>query len=386
MSKMDELKALQARLDGVRPPRAVPVDWEPFAPGESYDDELVAMPQKTNGHAKSTAAIGPKPIVLRHISEIVAEQREPEWLIDDVIEKNVLAVIAGPRGTFKSFIALDWAMRMAMNHHPGIILSGEGAGLDRRISAWITHHAENTDLSSLPMAALEQPRNLNMIGEMIALREAIELLPKPPAFILIDTFSKFSIGIDENDNGEVAEFLGSLSGNLRDEYRCTVLVVAHTGHGETNRPRGASSLMSNPDAEYIVTRPDGQGMVVTVSRERFKDTPAMPPLAYEAQVIDLGRLDSRGKPVTSLALTSTDVPMMAHKRSGKNQEKAIIALREWARERPTVTHIASDDIAAIFGNQGLNRQRRPEALNYLVNIRVLTPSLGGYTIDRKMLP
>ena len=35
--------------------------------------------------------------------------------------------------------------------------------------------------------------------------------------------------------------------------------------------------MANPDAEYIVDRPDPNGMTVTISRDRFKDGPALPP-------------------------------------------------------------------------------------------------------------
>src|ERR1700738_183613 len=116
----------------------------------------------------------PRPIILRHIREIVAERREPEWLIHKIIEKNVLAVIAGPRGTFKSFIALDWSMRMALNGHAGVILSGEGAGLDRRIAAWMNQHRDSTDLATLPLVALERPLNLTSIAEMVALCEAIK--------------------------------------------------------------------------------------------------------------------------------------------------------------------------------------------------------------------
>jgi hypothetical protein len=243
-----------------------------------------------------------RPIILRHINDIVAESREPDWLIHKIIERNVLAVIAGPRGTFKSFIALDWSMRMAIEGHAGVILSGEGAGLDRRIAAWMNQHRENVDLATLPLVALERPLNLTSAGERGALCEAIEALPTAPAFIVIDTLSKFSTGLDENDNSQVAAFLSALSTNLREDLSCTVILVAHSGHGDSARPRGASSLMSNPDAEYIVARPDMHGMTVTVSRDRFKDAPSLPPLAYEAKVIDLGRVDKYGEPVTSLAL------------------------------------------------------------------------------------
>jgi hypothetical protein len=326
-----------------------------------------------------------KPIILRPVHEIVAEQREPAWLIHKIIEANVLAVIAGPRSSFKSFVALDWAMRMALDGHAGVILSGEGAGLDRRIAAWMNWHRENVDLNTVPLVALERPLNLNSPIELTALRAAITRLPKPPAFVLVDTFSKFSAGLDENDNGQVAAFLSALSGALREELRCTVLLVAHTGHGDAKRPRGASALMANPDAEYICERPDPNGMTVTVTRDRFKDAPSLPPLAYEAKVIDLGRLDAYGEAVTSLALISTNAPAPKPKVKGANQEKAITALKEWARVNPDAGHISSVDMRDVLKAQGLTYKRRPEVLTHLVTIRVLTPSVGGYTIDRLML-
>ncbi len=45
---------------------------------------------------------------IRHVADIVAEQREPEWLEEDILERGVIAIVAGARGTFKSFVAMHW--------------------------------------------------------------------------------------------------------------------------------------------------------------------------------------------------------------------------------------------------------------------------------------
>ena len=165
----------------------------------------------------------------------------------------------------------------------------------------------------------------------------------------------------------------------------TVLLIAHSGHGDAKRPRGASSLMANPDSEYIVERPNPAAMTVTVSRERFKDGAALPPLAYEAKVVDLERQDAYGEAVTSLVLHSSDAPVEKPKTAGKNQQKATVALKEWLRSNPEATHITSTAIRDVLKAQGLTFQRRPEVLTYLVNIGALTPALAGYTIDGAML-
>lgn len=359
--------------------------WPPFPPPDAYPEGAPSNVVKLNGAGapKGDATA----LRLRPLYEIVAERKEAEWLLLDVLEREVLAVLAGPRGTFKSFVALHWAMLMALDGHPGVILSGEGAGLGRRVEAWAAQHRESLDIVEVPIVALEVPLNLTAIEDMERLGEAIARLEQHPAFIVIDTLSKFSSGMDENDNGEVAAFLSSLSEHLRVKFNCTVLLVAHSGHGDAARPRGASALMSNPDAEYIVKRADPVGMVVTVSRDRFKDTAALTPLSYEAKVMDLGRLDAHGRPVTSLALLDNgEQPREpSAKGKGRNQEKFAIALREWHRNHPNDLNLSSLDLDAMCKAQGMNRFRKRDVLDSFVNARILTLSVGGYILHPEHL-
>jgi hypothetical protein len=304
----------------------------------------------------------------------VAERREPDWLIHKIIERDVLAVLAGPRGTFKSFVALDWSMRMALAGHSGVILSGEGAGLDRRIAAWAQHHRENLDLSSVPLVALERAVNLSAPVELGELVLALGCLEQSPAFVVIDTLSKFSAGMDENDNSEVAAFLAALTSEIREQFKCTVLLIAHSGHADAKRPRGASSLMANPDAEYIVERPDPKAMTVTVSRERFKDAPSMPALAYQAKVIDLGRLDRYGEAVTSLALDSTDLIPLRPKVTGKAQQTLLAALEATQQGSGVWTEA---DLREIGRKAGLHRNSARDAVLGLRQLGYFEATIGG---------
>jgi hypothetical protein len=366
------VRQLQQHMDSLAALDLAP-PWE-LPPVDSYENERSARAQM---------AEAPK-IILRRAHEIVAEKRETLWLLHKVLEAKVLAVIAGARGTFKSFIALEWMMRIALQGQTVAILSGEGNDMDRRIDAWMRTHAPDVDLATLDIFVYEIALNLSIPAVLAALSAAFTALLAPPAVIMIDTLSKFSAGIKENDNGEMGAYLSRLSSELRDGFKATVLLVAHTGHGDAARPRGAYALMANPDCEYIVQRPGPQNMTVTVSRERFKSSASLPPLAYEAKVIDLGRLDLYGESVTSLALVSADAPAPV-KRTGKNQERALIALNEWARVNPGAGFITSIAITEIFKAQNIYPKRRKEVLEYLTNIRVLNPSIGGFTIDQAML-
>jgi len=319
-------------------------------------------------------------LTLRPIGEIVSERREATWLIHNVIEANVLAVLAGPRASFKSFIALDWAMKIACAGNAVVVLSGEGAGLGRRAEAWMQQRGQGQELEDLQLLALESVANLNAEEEMAGLQQAIEEAGIRPALVIVDTFSKFSAGLDENSNQEVAEYLSKLTVGVRERYCSTVLLVAHSGHGDAKRPRGASALMANPDAEYIVERPDAQAMVVTVTRERFKDTASMQPLAFEAVEVDLGRVDKYGEAVKSLVMKETDAPTKAaavHSPQGKAQRTILFALRERQKKSETPLVWTVEEIRQIGRECGVPRQSVHDAVEKLMLSPFLKATVGG---------
>jgi hypothetical protein len=247
-------------------------------------------------------------------------------------------------------------------------------------------HAPEANLATLPVMALERAVNLNSRETLADVAIAIDTAQVRPELVVIDTMSKYSPGLDENSNADVAQFLAGLSVELRERYNCSVLLVAHTGHGDQKRARGASALGANTDAEFVCERPEGSN-TATVSRSRFKDSPELPPLAYTAELVDLGRTDDDGERVTSLVMRAVDAPAPASTQRivGKNMIAAATALREWARTRADARHIATADLAALLEGHGINRKRRLEVINGLVNLRALTAALGGYTLDASVL-
>jgi hypothetical protein len=320
-------------------------------------------------------------IVLRHLADIVAERREPNWLLHQIIESHVLAVMAGARGTFKSFIALDWVMRMVRLGHPAIILSAEGAGLDRRVDAWMRIHATGVDLRSLPVLAHEHPANLRAPEVLEDLRAAAKEAGIASKLVLVDTFSKFAPGLDENDNAEVNAHLSQLAVDIRDAMDSTVLALAHTGHANPSRPRGASVLMCNTDAEYIVERPDLTKLRCSVSRQRFKDYQELPPMIYEGEVIDLGRTDSFGERVTSLIMRNTGIGRPPKKPlSGKQQNVLLRALR--IRNEKDPGHIWSiEELREIGRELGMTYSTAHDVVDVVAFSPFMAPTIGGYRLN-----
>jgi hypothetical protein len=320
-------------------------------------------------------------VELRHVADIVEENREPEWLLHHVIEAKVVAVLAGPRASFKSFIALDWAMRIAVAGNPVALLSGEGGGLGRRVKAWMQTFGGGQDLRSLPILALERPLNLNRDEEMALLVEAMDKAGIRPTLVVIDTLSKFSAGMDENSNQEVAAYLAAVSRFIRERYDASILIVAHSGHGDADRPRGASALMANPDSEFIVKRAAQPNTHVEVTRQRFKDTGELPNLAYEAEVIDLGAADRYGERLTSLVMRQSvaqgEKPITAQAPQGKAQRTILLALRERQKRSETPLVWTVEELRQIGRECGISRQSVHDAVEKLVMSPFLTATVGG---------
>jgi hypothetical protein len=371
---------------------AVPAQLEESPPVGAWQDvpeargmERVREPDAAVVSPGVTNATGRR-LTLRSIGEIVAERREATWLIHNVLEANVLAVLAGPRASFKSFIGLDWAMRIAAAGNPVVILSGEGAGLGRRAEAWVQEHGNGRTLDELRLLALESVANLNAEADMGSLQQGIDEAGIRPALIIVDTFSKFSAGLDENSNQEVAEYLSKLTIGLRERYSATVLLVAHSGHGDSKRPRGASALMANPDAEYIVERPDVQAMVVNVTRERFKDTASMAPVAYEATEVDLGRADKYGERVKSLVMRETAAAGRKEREAmpqGKAQRQLLTALRERQKGSDSEMIWSLPDLRQIGREAAMSKTTAHAAAEALAFSPFMTGTVGGYKLSRE---
>jgi hypothetical protein len=274
-------------------------------------EQLKAATKIKDGLAKFATEQLEVEIVLTSLVDVLARKSQTEWLpgLDEILERKVLAVMAGQRGTFKSFITLDWCLRAALAGCGVVMLSGEGGGLDRRIDAWLREHGKGIELEKLRFVALEKPVNLNEQQTLDMVAAAVRGLGWESVDILVvDTMSKFTPGLDEQDNTGNAEFLYKLSAAIRYQFDTSVLLVDHEGHNAVGRPRGASVKMANPDAEYMVKRNDPEAYEVSITRQRFKDSPQLPDLTYVGKTVDLERVDRNMRPISSLVFHRSNAP------------------------------------------------------------------------------
>lgn len=243
------------------------------------------------------------PGLLLSIGELHARHEAQSWAVKSIIPENAVGMFFGASGTFKSFLALDYALhrcygmpwigRKTKKGTPVYLAAEGGAGLMRRIEAW--HRMRGMDWKQCPMRVVIVP--LELMTKAHELREAIEALKIQPSDIIVDTMSQTYAG-EENSSTDVATYLRVLGAELREPFNATVLVIHHSGHTATERPRGSSAIIANTDFLFGVYR-DEKEMVTTFECFKQKDGDRWGPVSFALHHQSLGT-DSDGDEVSSL--------------------------------------------------------------------------------------
>lgn len=254
------------------------------------------------------------------------------WIVRDFLERDALGLVFGDPGTSKSFLAVGLSACVAsglewMGHRveqcPVVYIAGEGHnGLSRRLRAWGVRHG--VDLADVPLfvsstsAALTDPSVLDDVQLAI---NGVSSSYGQPGLLVIDTIARnFGPG-DENSTQDMGRFIQACD-LIREKYRCTVLLIHHTGHADKSRARGAMALKGAVDAEYRLDR-DETG-VIRLECTKMKDALPPEPMAFRLATVELGLFDDDGEPVTSAVLESTSyAPPPAKGKAGRGKWQTV---------------------------------------------------------------
>lgn len=257
------------------------------------------------------------------------EAKEPQWLIEGLLEQDSLASIFGESGSGKSFFTLDMAFCVAagvpfhgrfVEQGPVIYLAGEGfSGLARRRAAWEKHHV--VSLRGAPIFVSNQAPALLDAASAVEVARAVEAVSSQvgaPKLVVVDTLARAFAGGDENSSADMGAFVRSLDG-LKARYGCSVLVVHHSGHGDKSRSRGSSAFRGALDAEMLVEGVPGRSL--SVKNTKQKDGPAFEDLHFELQDVEI-------EPgITSAVLVEAEGPAKEERPLTSLQHAALRAFR-----------------------------------------------------------
>ncbi len=270
-------------------------------------NSLFAMAQK-EGWKNTGAPVISQPAEsasrILSLAQLDAASKNVSWAVKHVLPSDSIGVMFGAPGTFKSFVALDMALHIAhgmkwlgrkTKRGSVIYIAAEGGtGLMRRVRAW--HAARGLKWSGISFYVLPSAVMLSTRSSEVV--DAARAIGVEPALIVIDTKSQTDEG-EENSSTDTARYFRELGTWFRQLWACTVLVIHHSGHSATERPRGSSAIVGNVDFMFGVFR-DEKEMIATVVCERQKDGELFDEQSFLLSVQDLGK-DEDGDSITSLA-------------------------------------------------------------------------------------
>ena len=312
-----------------------------------------------------------------------------DWLIRGYLERDTVTQLFGDPGSGKSYIALDMALSIATGQDwrghatksgPVFYIAGEGLrGLLRRKEAWILHHEiEDRDAPfwfSDGATALSDPGQLAVI--MADIDSAIADVGSP-LLIAIDTLARNFGDGDENSTKDMSAFIAALD-NLRQRYRCCILLVHHSGHNDKSRARGAIALLGSLDAEYQVSRIVDDMVQMVSTKQKDNDSP--PALVWTFSQYDLPWADDYGQPINSAVLIPNNAAPVAKpvKDVLRGQHKqAFDALQElYNRQRQNLADAGHDPKTARVSSADWY-----EAMQKIVSDKSYRLKLRNALVDR----
>ena len=296
---------------------------------QRFGSELTRMVSTAEKYAPKE----PDPIVsttlLETIEEVTAATKNIKWLVKNLIPQDAMGMLFGASGTFKSFIAIDLCLSVAhgvdwTKHRTAtggvVYVAAEGgAGVARRIDAW--HKACGAEFPK-NFHICRVPLLLSAKDEIGALRKAIAALPQIPALVVVDTLSQTFSG-DENSSSDIGAYLRTINSEIRAAFNCTVLVIHHTGHNATERPRGSSAITANVDFLIGCYRADAEAMNAKLDVTKQKDGDMLRGLYFDLNRHVLGS-DEDGEELTSLVAEFHDAVASVRKNYKGGKYDALI--------------------------------------------------------------
>jgi len=188
-----------------------------------------------------------------------------EWIVQGEIPARGITVLFGASGAGKSFLALDYALKIAQDQ-PVLYMAGEGEyGYRQRVAAWCKHHNKSEGKLFMCLGAVQ----LLETGDLDAFLRANEAIR--PAIVIIDTMARSMVGSDENSTRDMGLFIQACE-DMKRQLDCAVLIIHHTNKGGIYE-RGNSALRGASDVMIKVSAEDD---LIRVESAKTKDAQPFP--------------------------------------------------------------------------------------------------------------
>jgi hypothetical protein len=261
----------------------------------------------------------------------------PAWLIDGMFEVNSLVMLAGPPAAYKSFLALDWVLSMATKRDwhgkrtaPARVLYvlGEGkASLLKRVETWCTYH----NIDGKERQLLQENFRVSFEVPQMAVKSSVDNLLAgltaegfSPTVIVIDTFARSFVGLDENSQKDTGMWVESADRLRQQGY--TVIFLHHTAKNTEFglKYRGSSAIMGAMDTAFTLQRDGNSHERSQLACIKQKDHDEGAPLYFQRLIV---RADGDEGSIVLVPTIKVDERFTPEYREKEEKiEKAILGL------------------------------------------------------------
>lgn len=185
------------------------------------------------------------------------------WLIESEIPAGLTTLICGPSQAGKSFVAVDYALRVARaNPDRAVIYVAPegGSGYRQRVDAWLNHFGGSEPKNILFILQTVTLLNPQTLGELVTTIQGFN-----PILVIIDTLARALVGGDENSAKDIGLFFYHTD-LIREATHAAIAVVHHTG--KAGAYRGSSAMYAAVDSWIDISNDDG---LITVNCGKAKD-------------------------------------------------------------------------------------------------------------------
>jgi hypothetical protein len=249
------------------------------------------------------------------------------WLVDREIPTAGLSVMYGESGTGKSFLALDYALRIAQSNGVLYIPSEGEAGYRKRVAAWCEHHR-------MPEGGLQflfGAFNLIDPGQIETLN--IDLQYMRPSLVVVDTLAMAMIGGDENSTRDMGMVMAACR-QLARQSGTAVMLVHHIGRGGQHE-RGSTALRGNADTMIKVSQADD---LVQIDCTKTKDEAPFPTRFVRLIEKDLPGIGKSLVPIPAEMVIRTAEDPLSPRQAAMLECLALETMRDGATVRDIADH------------------------------------------------
>ena len=315
-------------------------------------------------------------------------QAEPtRWLVRGLVPEESVGFLYGPPSTYKSFIAIDLAARMALGvdfyghtmlepKRIGIISPETALGATAmRLKGWMQENRPEFQLSDDTISQCLRD-NLFITDTSARLHESSALTQLYQAindhkldFLIVDTLAANAL-FEENSNLDAAQLLANIRAVAG---HCSVLIVHHTPKSNDSVLRGASALAGGADYTLAIEKLDPEASERPHGMDwNDEETELSPAPAGSPQQSRLATLRHAKDPKSGQRMEEITFDLKVVKISGQLDDYG---------ELPT-TLVPRKASVATYNKQLLSEDKLLEKyLNHSDSARMLVEALWSYWSD-----